>query len=503
MAEDVWTIRRMLTWCEGFLGRHGDEHPRQSAQWLLCDVTGLDRMHLYLDMDRPLDADDLDRMRDLVKRRAAGEPLQYLTGEMAFRHLILRCGKDVLIPRPETEMLVEYALEALDAGRGTRSRVLEVGTGTGCIALSLAHERPGVRVVATDLSPAALELAERNRAAYRVRRVQLLQCDLANDVDERLWGSFDLLISNPPYIPTRVLDEEVPSEVRDHEPRLALDGGADGLDVFRRLLADAPQLLAPGGTLAVELYEGHLDQAAELVRAQGGWAQVEVLPDLTGRPRVLRARRDGVLPEPEPWPGTVLACDQAHPSEEVLDRAAAVLEGRGTLVMPTDSVYGIGALACPRNEGHERIFAIKRRDRTQTLPWLVADVEDLDRYGRAVPVWARRLAAAHWPGALTLVVWAGEAVPPEYQAANGTIALRVPDSELVRALARRVGALAVTSANLHGEPSPASAAELAWEVVDGADLTLDAGPAPVGVASTIVDCTGDEPRVLRQGAIQL
>ena len=503
MADEVWTIRRMLEWCEGYLARHGDEHPRLSAQWLLCDVCDLTRVQLYLDFDRPLDAAELDRMRELVRRRSSGEPLQYVTGEMPFRHLVLRCGPGVLIPRPETEVLVDHALAALDAGRGERSRVLEVGCGTGCVALSIAGERPGVRVVATDIAPEAIALATRNRDVLHLeRRVELVECDLASGVDSRLFGTFDLLVSNPPYIPSQVLDTEVPEEVVGHEPRLALDGGADGLDVFRRLLELAPRALAPGGTLAVELYEGHLDAAAELVRAAGGWARVEVHEDLTHRPRVLVAVREGELPAAEPWPGSVLPCSQYAPEAEVLDAAEAVLAADGVLVMPTDSVYGIGAVPSVHGEGHERIFALKRRDRAQTLPWLVDGPDALDRYGADVPAWARRVAAAHWPGALTLVVRAGEAVPPQYQAANGTIALRVPDSPLVRELARRAGgALAVTSANLHGEPSPTSAADLAWEITDGADLTLDAGPAPVGVASTIVDATGDEPEILREGAI--
>jgi len=173
-------------------------------------------------------------------------------------------------------------------------RVLEVGTGTGCIALSIASERPGTHVTATDLSPRAVALATRNREALGLEeRVELVECDLASGVSPELMGTFSVLVSNPPYIPTAVLASEVPAEVRDHEPALALDGGPDGLDVFRRLLELAPAALEPGGTLAVELFEGALDQAAELARAQGGWSLVEVREDLTHRPRVLVAVREG------------------------------------------------------------------------------------------------------------------------------------------------------------------------------------------------------------------
>ena len=202
--------------------------------------------------------------------------------------------------------------------------------------------------------------------------------------------------------------------------------------------------------------------------------------------------------------GSVVQVNQYNPSRSVLDEAVATLAFNGVLVMPTDSVYGIGCAATPQNPAHERIFAIKRRDRAQTLPWLVADASDLGTYGREVPDYALALAVRYWPGALTLVVRASSAVPEEYRAANGTIALRCPDSNLVRSLARSVGTpLATTSANTHGEEAATSGAGVEARIVAEADLTLDAGPAPVGVASTIVDCTGPEPVVLREGALSV
>ena len=199
--------------------------------------------------------------------------------------------------------------------------------------------------------------------------------------------------------------------------------------------------------------------------------------------------------------GALLHVDQNVPTKDVLRRAADVLRAGGVLVMPTDSVYGIGCAAVAENPGHERIFAIKHRDRAQTLPWLVGDARDLLVYGTDVPEWAERMARELWPGPLTLVVQASDAIPREYRAANGTIALRVPDSNLVRELVREVGPLATTSANTHGEAAATSGAGVEPRIVEQADLTLDAGPAPVGVASTIVDATALEPRILRQGAI--
>ena len=290
MPSDTWTVKRVLDWTVGYLERKGDERPRLSAEWLLCAATGLTRVEVYTNFDKPLTPDELAVMHESVARRGRGEPLQYVTGEMPFRHIVMRCERGVLIPRPETEVLVDACLEAL---KGISDpRVLEIGTGTGCIALSLATECPGTRVIATDISPRAIALATRNRDALELAGVvDIVECDLAAAVPKSLMGTFDLLVSNPPYIPTAVLENEVPPEVKDHEPHLALDGGADGLDVFRRLLPLAGEALRPGGTLALELSEDNVEAAADYCRAQGGWCNVEVREDLTHRPRVLVAVR--------------------------------------------------------------------------------------------------------------------------------------------------------------------------------------------------------------------
>ena len=201
--------------------------------------------------------------------------------------------------------------------------------------------------------------------------------------------------------------------------------------------------------------------------------------------------------------GAILSVDQKEPRQDVLHAAASVLRAGGVLVMPTDSVYGIGCVATPGNPAHEQIFTIKQRDRAQTLPWLVADASDLLAYGKEVPGWMVDLAQRHWPGALTLVVKASNKVPQEYRAADGTIALRVPDSEFVRALVREVGPLATTSANTHGKTAATSGTAVEERIVKLADLTIDAGPAPVGEASTIVGYKEGRPVVYRQGALDL
>ena len=203
--------------------------------------------------------------------------------------------------------------------------------------------------------------------------------------------------------------------------------------------------------------------------------------------------------------GAVLHASQVNPDGPTVARAAATLRDGGVVVLPTDSVYGICCAATPGNPAHGRIFDIKRRDRAQTLPWFVADVDDLARYGLDVSARALRLAERLWPGALTIVVRASAEVPPEYaQPGDGgaTIALRVPASDLDRAVVRALGVpLAQTSANTHGAPSATTGHGVERSIVAAADLTLDGGVAPVGMASTIVDATGPEPHVLRAGAV--
>ncbi len=201
----------------------------------------------------------------------------------------------------------------------------------------------------------------------------------------------------------------------------------------------------------------------------------------------------------------VLRTSQERPDEGVVRRVARVLADGGVAVLPTDSVYGICCAATEGNPAHGRIFSVKRRDRAQTLPWFVEDVAGLSRYGRDVPAWAVSLAERCWPGALTLVVRASGEVPAEYaqpSPSGPTIALRVPASGLISAVVRELGApLAQTSANTHGAPSATSGTGVEPAVAEAVDLLVDAGPAPVGVASTIVDATGPVPRVLREGAL--
>ena len=251
--------------------------PRLEAEVLLAHVTGLTRTAILAHPERPLSPDERARYGDLLARRAAGIPLPYLTGRVEFFGLDFVVTPDVLIPRPETETLVELALE-----RGPRT-VVDVGTGSGCVAVALATHLPRARIYATDLSRAALRVAAENARRHGVAdRIHFLQADLASP----LRGPVDMLVSNPPY----VAEEEwalLPESVREHEPHLALDGGPGGLRVVRRLLADAARLLRPGGILLVEIGAGQGPEAAALARAVFPPARVRIHPDLAGRDRVL------------------------------------------------------------------------------------------------------------------------------------------------------------------------------------------------------------------------
>lgn len=280
--NEIWTVQRTMNWCVEYLERHGDEHPTRSAEWLMSAATGLSRVEIYAYYDRPLSVEERDTLRESLRRRGAGEPLQYVTGEVGFRHIILRTAKGVLIPRPETEMLVELVLERIKGAE--QPRILEVGCGTGCISLSLAKEA-GAQVTATDISPDAVACATRNVEALELgESVQIVETDCVDGIE----GPFDVLVSNPPYIPTAVM-EQLDEEVVGYEPHLALDGGADGLDFFDRLIEAAPSLLVPGGLFAFELHETCLEEAARRAN-NAGFCNVQIVDDLTGKHRFLIGR---------------------------------------------------------------------------------------------------------------------------------------------------------------------------------------------------------------------
>lgn len=289
MADQVWTVKAALDWTRGFLAEKGDEHPRRSAEWLLSASTGLSRIELYAYHDRPLTPEERVALREAVKRRATGEPLQYVTGEVAFRHIVVKVRPGVLIPRPETEVLAGEVLSAI-AGV-VEPLVADVCTGSGCIALAIAHENPAARLWATDISQIAVNVAAENAERLGIAdRVTVALGDLLASLPEELLGRLDVVVSNPPYVPSADVPE-LPAEVAGFEPHLALDGGPDGLDVYRRLLTEARSWLKPGGLLAVELDERRVEAAAE--EALQWYEEVRVVTDLAGRDRIVTARHRG------------------------------------------------------------------------------------------------------------------------------------------------------------------------------------------------------------------
>ena len=384
--DQTWTVKAILDWCEGYLANKGDASPRHAAQYLLGEAMGLSRIELYTNFDKPLTEEERATMRSWVVRRGEGEPLQLICGTAPFRHMVLEVAPGVLIPRPETEVLVSevlalfpapkqisaHAFEDLsavsgqvesvedsaseipvveigsiseetlsevsaggivsvserpetfalkDAAQGSQSKIDAVGqddemiaagtasemkpdpksesihvidlcTGSGCIACALATEHPNMEVLALDIAPEALALAQRNVKAQGVAdRVSVRESDLlaAATVDPENKGSFDAIVSNPPYIPSRVVDT-LDAEVNDYEPRLALDGGADGLDLFRRFIGDAHELLKPNGVLAVELFEESLEEARKIA-LDHGFSEARIVQDLANRPRILLATK--------------------------------------------------------------------------------------------------------------------------------------------------------------------------------------------------------------------
>ncbi len=268
-----------------------DRSPRLDAELLLGAALGLERTALLRAPERALAPGERADYEAFLRRREAREPIAYIRGRRAFRTLELEVDRSVLIPRPETETLVDAALEALAgvAARpyGEEPRALDVGTGSGCIALALAAEDPYVHVSATDIDAAALAVARRNAARHGLEgRVDFVAGDLLAAVPPGL--RFELVVSNPPYV-TQAEWERLEPNVRDYEPRGALVGGVDGLEVYRRLVPGAAEVLRPGGVLALEIGVGQAAAVCELIAAAGRYGAPRVRPDLAGLPRVVVA----------------------------------------------------------------------------------------------------------------------------------------------------------------------------------------------------------------------
>jgi len=279
---DVWSVRRVLSWAADDLKRRGNDGARLDVELLLGRVLGLDRIGLIMQSERPLAPGELAAFRELFKRRRLGEPVAYLLGGREFYGISLRVDARVLIPRPDTERLVEVALERTRA-RSMQGNALDLCTGSGCVAIAFARQRPTWNVTASDISPDAVALARDN--AHRtgaVRNLRVVQGSLFAAVAGQ---RFELITANPPYIATAEL-AQLPVDVRDFEPRLALDGGPDGLDLVREIAALAPNQLTEGGILALEIGADQGPATLEILKARG-YQDVQLARDLGGRDRVV------------------------------------------------------------------------------------------------------------------------------------------------------------------------------------------------------------------------
>jgi len=295
------TVLEVIQRSSEFLARKGVDSPRLQIELLLAHVLQMPRMRLYLSFDRPLADRELETLRALVKRRAGREPLQHLVGSTNFCGFEITVTRDVLIPRPETELLAERAVEFLsgaESGSGAEGgaagavgrRVLDFGTGSGCLALVIAARCPAVSVCAFDRSAEALAVARQNAIRCAVEdRIQFQRGDHLKSLLAAGESRFDLIVSNPPYIPSGEIGALQP-EVRDFDPREALDGGADGLDFYRMLAEGAGAWLRPLAPLMVELGAGQAGRVTELFQ-QSGWRIDRVEKDYGGHERILIARR--------------------------------------------------------------------------------------------------------------------------------------------------------------------------------------------------------------------
>lgn len=320
------TVLEVMRLSTAYLGRHGSSSPRLDTELLAAHALGLRRLDLYLQHDRPLDDGELASVRGLVRRRAGGEPVAHLVGVREFFGRAFAVSPAVLIPRPDTETLVEHVLDWARARAGATGeglRLADLGTGSGCIACTLAAELPGATVVASDISPEALAVAEQNARRLGVaERVSFREGSWGDPLDggER----FQAVVSNPPYVLTQEL-AALARDVRDHEPALALDGGADGLAAYGPVLAAAARLAEPGGLVAVEVDPRRAEAVARLMAAALAPCAPVTIRDLAGLERVVSCCGDGCTIDPpsgqevergQGWQGPEARGDQlANPRE--------------------------------------------------------------------------------------------------------------------------------------------------------------------------------------------
>ncbi len=287
-----WTTKRLLEWTTDYFTKGGGDQPRLSAEILLSHILQCPRITLYTNFDYCPTPEELKQFRELVKRGYEHEPVSYLTGKAYFYSLELHVEPGVLIPRPETEILVTQAIEYLRTQTIRKTvDVLDLGTGSGCIAIALAVNTEEADITAVDISPEALEVTRKNIDTFKLtERIHLLQSDLFANMDQAEKGVFDLIVSNPPYISEPEFAKLEPV-VRDYEPQQALLAGPDGLDYYRRIIAEADDYLAGDGMLMVEIAWNQADPVTALFESAGYLSDIALFRDQQNHPRVITARK--------------------------------------------------------------------------------------------------------------------------------------------------------------------------------------------------------------------
>jgi release factor glutamine methyltransferase len=286
-----WTIQKLMNWITQHFTDKTIDSPRLSAEILLSHVLGLKRIELYTQFDKEVSKEHLDKLRDLVRRAGQDEPVAYLTGRTEFYSLELSVTPDCMIPRPETELLVERAVEFLRKRTGPQF-VCDLCTGCGCIAVAIAKNFTDARIIATDICDAALNIASQNIEKHRVKdRITLLRGDLFDPVVPQLdVGEFDLIVCNPPYVSAAEF-EKLDRNVRDYEPKLALLAGEDGLDVYNRIAEKAHEFLRDGAALMLEIGYAQGPAVKELLEQTKVFAEIQVEKDYHNNDRIVTAVR--------------------------------------------------------------------------------------------------------------------------------------------------------------------------------------------------------------------
>lgn len=285
--EQNWTLGRILSWSKDYLAEKGSESARLDAELLIANAIGCSRIQLYTNFDQPVLASERSKIRELLLRRANDEPVAYILQKREFMGRVFKVSEDTLIPRPDTELVVETAAKIVHGKEGSL-KILDVGTGSGCIGVSLALDYQNVAVDLLDVSSEALAIAEENVVAMQASNVREIICKDILQSYEDLSSDYDLIVSNPPYI-SQSERQFMSEEVLKFEPDLALYGSNDGLEFYEFFATKAPSFLKPGGTIILEMGFQQADAVQKLFASEGQWENISLLKDLAGHERVIKA----------------------------------------------------------------------------------------------------------------------------------------------------------------------------------------------------------------------